>query len=304
MNTTENNSGSILSSNPLNNLEQKENINNLFISAILLICCGALDINKNYKFYLTSEKIIKCLVSNGVENQVLDYIKKNYVDDLEGKVNYLRNCADSECMCLETKNNIYLIFYGTQFTLSDPVSCIKDLCTDLSLGLEPLYFLKNKTNVKIHSKYQENMLNQNLIKKISKIVYSSNFDKIIICGHSMGCGLALYTSLYLSKHISNKKYELMTLDAPKLGNSGLNKYLRKNKNIHHIDMINGNDMIPLYPFIYPNYQHICDKIILIGTNGKVKTTKKFSRNILESHSIKDHYCTSILKYIHQILTNY
>ena len=285
----------------MNFSNQKENIDRLFISAILLICCGKLDINKNYKFYLSSKKIKKCLNSSGLEQCVIDYAKKNFINELKGDVNYLRNDADSECMCLETKSNLYLVFCGTQIKMSDPVSLIKDLYTDLSLGLEQLNFLlPAKPSVKIHSKYQENMWNQKLIKRIERIVKSSRFDKIMICGHSMGCGLALYTSLYLSNRIPYKKYDLYTLDAPKLGNYQLNKFVRKIKNINHIDMINGNDVFPSYPFIYPNYCHIFTDIILIGNDGSAWTTNKFSRNIIESHSIKDHYCTTILKYIYKI----
>lgn len=298
-----------LSTNSLTNssidslTEQK--IKNLFISAILLICCSALDTNNNYKMYLGVDKIIECLKSNGVDGQVIEYAKENCINGLEGRVNYLRNNADSECMCLKTEETLYLVFCGTQFTLKDPISLIKDLYTDLSLGLKPLNFLKStksKSSIQIHSKYQENMQEQNLIKKIYKIVNSvETHKKIVICGHSMGCGLALYTALYLSNKNKYRKFDLFTLDAPKLGNDGLNRYLGKNKNINHVDMINGNDVIPLYPFIYPNYTHIFKQIVLVRACGQVKLTKKFSTNILDSHSINDHYCCTILKYLHEVL---
>jgi len=287
--------------NLMNFPQQKEKIENLFISSILLLCCYKADINKNYKFHLSSKKIIEYLKSDDIDDDVIKYIEKNFISKLEGKVNYLRNTADSECMCLQTKENIYLVFCGTQFYLSDICSLIKDLYTDLSLGLEELCFLKNKPSIKIHSKYQENMLNEKLIDRICKIIKKSKSDSVNISGHSMGCGLALYTSLYLSKKIPHKLYNLFTLDAPKLGNCGLNKYVRKNKNIRHFDMINGNDFVPLYPFIYPNYEHVYNNIILIDKYGNAKKTKKFSRNLFTSHSVSDHYNANILQNLYKIL---
>jgi predicted lipase len=278
----------------------KKNVNELFFKcSALLICSYLLDVNKNYKTYLTNDKIKKCLKSYQVGDEIINYTNANY--NLTGKVYYLRNSADSECMILFNSKTIYLIFCGTQ--TEDKFSLFRDLITDISFGLKNISEFGK--NIGIHHPYVQNMNNQNLIGQIEKIVLKYlNIDidmEVVICGHSMGCGLALYTSMVLEKKITNIKIKLITIEAPKLGNKELKKYLINNPNIKHYDMINNNDFALCFPFIMPNYCHIADKTYLFSNESIVKIKKNISGNIFTNHSIKDHFLNNIIKNIYDVL---
>ena len=274
----------------------KKKTNELFLQcSALLICSYLLDINKNYKTYLTTDKIKKCLESYKVENEIINYINSKY--NLTGKVYYLRNSADSECMILFNGTILYLVFCGTQ--VSDIVSFFKDIITDVNLGIENISAFGK--NVGIHHTYIKNMNNDNLIGQIEKIVSNHLHMDIVICGHSMGCGLALYTSLVLEKKFSTIKLKLITIDAPKIGNDGLKKYLNNVSNIKYYDTINNNDFAPCFPFIYPNYCRIANKTYLFNNNSIVKIKKNISRNIFLNHSITEHFMNNIIKNIYDVL---
>lgn len=279
-----------------------EIMNKILVCSTLIICCYQLDINKNQKFYLSKKKIKNCLIKNNINQDIITYIINDLCNiyNIEGKIIYLVNSSDVECMCLQTKDILYLNFCGTQFGYYDPISCIKDLYASICLGQSPLKFIKN-SKIKIHSKYQDNMLSDNMLGKICKIVKKNinlNPDlQIIICGHSLGCGYALYTSLYLSNKFKSSNIELVTLCATKMANKKLNKFLATIKNIYHLDIINKNDIVPFYPPV-PNYTHIAKKIILLDSDKyDIIKSKNLSRNILQNNSLKDHFISSIMSNI-------
>lgn len=291
-----------------NNLQKKSKcltgtgIEDIFLSNLaLLVCAGQMDINKNFDTYLTNQMINEYLKSGDVDINIINYILET--NKLEGNVIYLRNNVDSECMCLETKNKFYLIFYGTQFQFNDLTSLVKDLYTDICLGVEPIKFIKS-TKPKIHSKYQENMYNDKMIKNIYNIILKKKIKSVCICGHSMGAGLATFTSLYLLNKIPQINIELFNFDAPKIGNVELRNYLYKKKNIKHFNIIHSKDVIPFYPFIYPNYTEISKDIYFIDKDTKQITLEKdLERNILTNFSVKDHYCNNIMKTLFNIIHN-
>ena len=142
-----------------------------------------MDKNVNYETNLDNSIVSKYLKKK-VEKKIIKYINTNY--DFTYKVIYLRNKADAECMICYNHNDCYLVFIGTQMSLDDKMSLFKDLWTDICLGLEPIDFLNPK--IKIHSKYIDNMKCDNLLGEIEKIIHKLGFNKINICGHSMGCG--------------------------------------------------------------------------------------------------------------------
>lgn len=266
-----------------------QNIYKFFISSILLICSYNMDINKNYKTYLNNKIIINHLKKSKIDDKIIKYIKKNI--NLNGKITYLRNEVDTECMIFDSEDSCYLVFIGTQKKMYDK---LLDLFSSICLGLKSISFLDPK--IKIHSKYIENMKNQNLLDKIITIVNKSKHKNITICGHSLGCGLGLYTSLVLSEKFSNKNFDLITIASPKIGNYYLNKYVKKIKNLKHFDLINSKDIIVLYPFIYPEYYHISNKTYIIKPNGKIDLCKHIEKkiDIFTNYSINDHYIRNII----------
>lgn len=272
---------------------------NMFISSILLYCGYKMDKNINYKTKINNN-IVSNYLKNNLEYNIINYIEKNF--DFNGKIIYLRNNADSECMIYYNKSDCYLVFIGTQTSLDDKMSLFKDLWTDICLGLKTINF--SKYNVKIHSKYVDNMKCDNLINNIIKIINKLKFKNINICGHSMGCGLGLYTSLVLSNKFKNKYFNLITLDSPKIGDYKLNKYMKKIKNLTHIDYINNKDIVALFPFIYPEYLHISSNTYISDENGKIIICKKPNElNIFTNHSIKDHHTYNIIEKLYISLLN-
>lgn len=290
--------------------QNRKNLLIFFVCAILIICSYNMDINKTYKTFLDKNKISECLNLYNVDNDIIEYIDKNI--NIEGSIDYLTNTADSECMCLNTPNTLYLIFCGTQFDLNDKQSLIKDLITDLKLGLTPIteflgsngIFTNADPKIKIHYKYIENMNNENLIGRIIEVVEKNLFKKIIICGHSMGNGLGIYTSLVLAEKFPENKFTFVSISAPRLGNYQLNKFIKKCSNINHLDMINNKEIIPLFPFMYPGYCHVAKQTYIIKSDGTFDMVSKYSSNILNSYSIRDHFTNSIVKNLYLCINNF
>ena len=277
-----------------NNVENCE-INEMFISSILISCAYKMDKNINYKTFLNNSIVSKYL-KNNIDNKVIKYINDKF--DFSYKVIYLRNEADAECMICYNKDNCYLVFIGTQLSLDDKMSLYKDLLTDICLGLESIDFLNCK--IKIHSKYIDNMKCDNLLNRIEKIINKLKFNEINICGHSMGCGLGLYTSIALAHKFNDIYFNLITLDSPKIGNYSLNKYVKKVKNLKHIDLINNKDIVPLFPFIYPEYLHISSKTYITDKEGNIKICDKINElNIFTNYSVKDHFTNNIITNIYK-----
>lgn len=270
----------------------KNNLKYFFISSILIYCGYQMDRNKNYKSILNNQKVLN-LLNTSVDDTIIKFINENY--NFSGKIIYLRNNADSECMIWYNKTECYLVFIGTQMDTNDKMSLVKDLWTYICLGLKSIDFLSDK--IKIHSKYMDNMRNENLIEEIKKIVCKLKFKKINICGHSMGCGLGLYTALELTNKFKDIEFNLITLDSPKIGNNYLYKFVKKIDNLTHIDLVNGKDIVPMFPLIYPNYLHIAHKTCIINKDGTVDICKNLNDkiNFYNNHSIKDHFTYNIIK---------
>ena len=277
-----------------------KNIDYVLFAITYMICGYQMDKHKNYSTNLSNQDIKNYLTKYNVDNEIINCINKNI--NLSGKIIYLVNNADSDCIIVIRQKQIYIIFIGTQVNFNDKISMIKDIFTDICLGLESVSFLD--PSIKIHGKYQDNMNNQNLIKKIVKIIDENKDKKIILSGHSMGCGLSLYTSLYLLqlKQYQNIDLKLINFDAPKLGNIKLKKYISNMASLKYINIINNNDIVPSYPFIFPNYCNVFEKTYLLNNDesGEVKLIKNISRNILYSHSIKDHISSNIMKNIYYV----
>ena len=272
-------------------------INHMFISSILLYCGYQMDKNINYKTILNNSIVSKYL-KNKVNKKIIKYINANC--NFTYKVIYLRNNADAECMICYNEIDCYLVFIGTQMSLNDKMSLCKDLWTDICLGLKSIDFLNSK--IKIHSKYIDNMKCDNLLDKIEKNICKLKFNKINICGHSMGCGLGLYTSLVLTHKFTDKHCNLITLDSPKIGNSKLNTYIKKIKNLTQIDLINNKDIFALFPFIYPEYSHISNKTYITNKKGNINICKNPNElNIFTNHSITDHFTTNIITNIYKCI---
>lgn len=279
---------------------RKKTLNKFMISIILLICAYQMDLGKNYETYLDNDEVIQYLKKYNIDDEVIQYIKSNNYS-FNGQVIYLRNNADSECMIYYSNNECYLVFIGTQFDMNDKKSLYKDLWTDICLGLGTINFLNKK--IKIHSKYVCNMNNQNLLQNIINHIKNLNYKKINICGHSMGSGLGTYTSIVLTKNFPNLNFKLITFDSPKIGNIQLKKYIKKIKNLEHFDIINNKDIIPLFPFIFPNYSHIAKKTFILCDDGNIKVCKKFNKeiSIFTNYSISKHFTNSILLNIYKYL---
>lgn len=279
----------------------KKNISNFFISMILLICSYNMDINKSYTTKLTNQMVQNYLQNSNVAEEIILYVKTNL--NFCGNIIYLTNNADSECMIFISGNYCSLVFIGTQLSLSDHESLFKDMITNLTIGLKQLN--KNYPDVKIHSKYIENMKNENLINRIIKVIKKINCSTINICAHSMGCGLGLYTSIISCAKYKNKKFNLITFDSPKLGNSELNKYVKKIKNLTHYNFINNHDIVPLYPPV-KNYKLIACDTCIIQSDGKIAVCKNFENkmSIFTNYSVKDHYSQNILHSLFLSLKKY
>lgn len=270
-----------------------------FKSIILLICSYQLDINKNYRSYLSNKKIKKCLKVYNVRSDIIYDIYSKY--DLSGKFYYLRNEVDSECMILVRKKKIYLIFCGTQFDFNDKTSLIKDIITNINLGIDIVpEFGKD---IGIHQTYKSNMHNENLIGQIKNIVKKYSNHKVILCSHSMGCGLSTYTSMILAKEYPEKNFDLVLISAPKLGNENLSKYIEDTKNIKLYSMINNKEIIPLFPFypLFPSYKNIGYKTYKYNSDGTVEILDVITNNIFKMYSVKDHFTNNIITNLYECM---
>lgn len=267
-----------------------------FISIILITCCYNMDKNISYNTFLDNDKIKDILTKLKLDIEIINYIYKKY-NYLRGDVYYLRNSADTECMIMITKNDLYIIFCGTQFSFNDKLSLIKDIITDFKIALVEID--KSDPNVKIQNGFKDNIYCDNLFGQIYEIVLKHLDLNMFICGHSMGCGLALYCSILLEKKIKKKNFNLITISPTKIGNINLKKYIQSKKYINHINMINNNEIIPLYPFNNLDYHHIAKNIWNFKKDGTLVKKNSIDLSIFMNYSINDHFCHEIIKNIYK-----
>lgn len=204
-------------------------------------------------------------------------------------------------MILVNNKKLYLIFFGTQINFNDFQSMIKDIFTDINFGIEIVNEFGK--GVGIHHAYKSNMNNQNLIGQIEKIVRKYIDHKIILCSHSMGCGLATYTSMVLSKQFPDKNFNLVLISAPKLGNAKLSKFIENTKNITLYNMMNNKEFAPLFPFypFCPSYKNVGNKIFKYKPDGTYEILNYVPNNIFEMYSIKDHFIKNIIPNIYECM---
>ena len=272
----------------------KKKTSKLFLKIIILLLCAyQLDINKNHVSKLSNNKICSLLEINKIDNNIIKYGISEF--NLEGFFYYYRNKADTECMILINKKEINVIFIGTE-TTNGLESLIKDFITDFNLGILTIDIDVN--NVGIHKPYKKNMEQSNFIYKIINIILKYNNKKLIISGHSAGCGGAVYLSIILNeKYNYKKKLKLVLISSPKLGNKNLAKYIENNDNIKLYTMINNYELPPLFPFypFFPSYSNVGNKIYRYKNDGTCEILKSMPANFFIYSSIKDHLCISSIK---------
>jgi hypothetical protein len=190
--------------------------------------------------------------------------------------------TDVECYIFIIENNLYICFRARSYIL--------DIKTDLNIS-----FNKNSFNIpkcKIHAGlYNQYISIKNYIYNI--IQKYNNINEIIICGHSLGGGLATIAAFDIKYNLTKHKISCFTLGSPRVGNkvftSKFNELIQESYRIGNL-----NDPVQNAPMNH-KYSHVHYSIIfnnnkIIKNNDIPWYIRRFNRckNVDWFNPIKEH----------------
>ena len=184
---------------------------------------------------------------------------------------------------VEKGRNIYICFEGS--------TDIKDWKTNFDKSLITNYH--NNDIYRIHSGYYNRYIS--LSSNIYEYLKKKNFEKVYICGHSLGAAMASICCFELVRHniINRKKIYCITFGSPRIGDKNLSK-LYNNLNIKTYRIVLSGDPVPKLP-LDENYIHLTSSYYLKNNKIYNKPTKiyiaikRFIINICYiDYSLKNH----------------
>ncbi len=141
--------------------------------------------------------------------------------------------------------------------------------------------------VYVHNGFYEQLLpvRQLILDFLSTNATINPFDKIVVCGHSLGGGLATITAPIIAKYFNANKSSTDTnykqiymhsIASPRCGNTGFNKYYNS-LNISQWRIYNEDDIVPnaanigIYAsrFYFSYYYHVNGNTLKLNNDGTV-----------------------------------
>ncbi len=175
-----------------------------------------------------------------------------------------KGVEDTQAYMLIHDRTCYLIFRGTE----DMIDAMADL--------DARYIVfENQQNVKVHRGFYEQF--KAVQKEINDELFSreSEYDNIVITGHSLGAALATIAALHFSIVFPNKNVSCHTFGSPRVGNSEFVKQFQKYVT-DHWRVFNVADPVPMVPMSF-RFTHV-------GSNSLAINSKDSSHDIYQSDS--------------------
>lgn len=111
-------------------------------------------------------------------------------------------------------------------------------------------FDRFKNSIQVHGGFLTQYIanHKALSDLIDKYNADDRFDKIIICGHSLGAALAELTYVFQSLRADNKKLSCYIAGTPKIGNASFNAFLKKSNLRDNLFVMNiKDDLVSMIP---------------------------------------------------------
>lgn len=198
--------------------------------------------------------------------------------------------SDTQAFVAMKGKSLYVVFRGT--------SSKKDAQNDVSIDKVP--FINEGDKVHIGFKSSWDAVKNIILKDITKM---SGYNKIIVCGHSLGAAVATLCAYNLSHIFDTVDVECCTIGSPRVGNKTFkNNY--DSRKIKTLRIVHNNDVVTHSPFI--GYHHV-NHMLRIDDEGNVKKFMidwerawNYIKSMVTGKNIKDHmtnnYISSLNKW--------
>ncbi len=191
--------------------------------------------------------------------------------------------SDTQAFVAMKDKSIYVVFRGT--------SSKKDAQNDVSIDKVP--FINDGDKVHIGFLSSWNAVKDIIFKNIDKM---SGYNKIVVCGHSLGAAVATLCAYNLS-HVYDTTIECCTIGSPRVGNKTFkNNY--DNRKIKTLRIVHNNDVVTHSPFI--GYHHV-NYMLRIDHDGNIKKYMidwerawNYIKSMVTGKNVKDHMTDSYM----------
>ena len=193
--------------------------------------------------------------------------------------------TDTQAFVAMKGKSLYVVFRGT--------SSKKDAQNDASIDKVP--FINEGDKVHIGFKSSWDGVKEIVLKNIYKM--NGDYDKIVVCGHSLGAAVATLCAYNVSHVYTDVKVECCTIGSPRVGNKTFkNNY--DSKNIKTLRIVHNHDLVTRSPNI--GYYHV-NHMLRIDHEGNIKKYMidwerawNYIKSVVTGKTIKDHMTASYI----------
>lgn len=210
------------------------------------------------------------------------------------------NVTDTQCFLFVLNNMIYIVFRGT--------SSFQDMKQDIKIMLVPsercsFSFMKN---IKVHKGFLEQYesIRDSIISQTIHLSEKYNINTFVVCGHSLGGGLATIAAPDLSTIFKNMS--VYTIGSPRAGNHNFKNYFNEMiKSSYRItlkkDPIQYLPMSSKYVHVQKSHTIIDDRFYLVDNQKTfIKRLFNLTKNLDLSDVFKNHMTDTYIKAIEKM----
>lgn len=198
--------------------------------------------------------------------------------------------SDTQSFVALKGKSLYVVFRGT--------SSKKDAQNDASIDKVPFIIDGDKVHIGFKSSWDA--VKDVVLDSIDKM---SGYDKIVVCGHSLGAAVATLCAYNLSHVLTGTVIECCTIGSPRVGNMTF-KENYDSRNIKTLRIVHNNDLVTRTPNI--GYYHV-NHMLRIDYEGNIKKymidwerVGNYIKSVFTGKTIKDHmtanYISSLNKW--------
>jgi hypothetical protein len=192
--------------------------------------------------------------------------------------------SDTQAFVAMKGKSLYVVFRGT--------SSKKDAQNDASIDKVP--FIKDGDKVHIGFKSSWDAVKNIILKNISKM---DGYDKIVVCGHSLGAAVATLCAYNISHVYDTVPVECCTIGSPRVGNKTFKENYDSRK-IKTLRIVHNHDLVTRSPNI--GYYHV-NHMLRIDDEGNIKKYMidwerawNYIKSVFTGKTIKDHMTASYI----------
>jgi hypothetical protein len=192
--------------------------------------------------------------------------------------------SDTQAFVAMKGKSLYVVFRGT--------SSKKDAQNDVSIDKVP--FINEGDKVHIGFKSSCDAVKDVVLKDITK---KSGYNKIVVCGHSLGAAVATLCAYNLSHVFEDTVIECCTIGSPRVGNKTFKNNYDARK-IKTLRIVHNHDLVTRSPNI--GYYHV-NYMLRIDDEGNIKKYMidwerawNYIKSVFTGNTIKDHMTASYI----------